>query len=129
MAQIKIYAREATLQRLAEPMSGVIHQCLMDAFAYPAEKRFQRFIPLRGEWFLHPEDRGPDYTILEFSIFEGRSETAKRKLIHSLFDRFEAQLGIAPLSLEITIFETPRLNWGIRGRCGDELDLGYRVDV
>lgn len=31
--------------------------------------------------------------------------------------------------VEITIFETPRHNWGIRGLPGDELSLDYPVKV
>jgi phenylpyruvate tautomerase PptA (4-oxalocrotonate tautomerase family) len=47
--------------------------------------------------------------------FEGRTEAAKRALIVELFTRVEAQAGISPHSLEITITETPKVNWGIRG--------------
>jgi len=31
--------------------------------------------------------------------------------------------------VEITITETPRSNWGIRGLPADELELSYKVDV
>jgi len=31
--------------------------------------------------------------------------------------------------VEITLSETPRHNWAIRGAAGDELDLDYRVEV
>ncbi|MFZ5900336.1 hypothetical protein ACUM6F_03305 [Desulforudis sp. DRI-14] len=40
-----------------------------------------------------------------------------------------ARVGIAPQDLEITIFETPQGNWGIRGKPGDELALNYKVQV
>jgi phenylpyruvate tautomerase PptA (4-oxalocrotonate tautomerase family) len=62
-------------------------------------------------------------------MFEGRSVEAKKRLIGLLFERMHAQLGIAPQDVEITIFETPRHNWGIRGQAGDELGLEYRVEV
>lgn len=101
----------------------------MAALNYPAEKSFQRFVPLDDEDFIHPTDRGTDYTIIEISMFEGRSETAKRALISELFQRIEAEAGIAPLSVEITISETPKVNWGIRGSNAADLTLGYRVEV
>jgi hypothetical protein len=41
----------------------------------------------------------------------------------------QAATSLKADDLEITIFETPRANWGIRGKPGDELALGYRVDV
>jgi hypothetical protein len=43
--------------------------------------------------------------------------------------RVEAQAGISPHSLEITITETPKVNWGIRGQNAADLTLNYRVEV
>ena len=37
--------------------------------------------------------------------------------------------GIRPHSLEITLTETPRVNWGIRGQNAADLTLDYRVDL
>ncbi len=61
-------------------------------------------------------------------MFEGRSVEVKKRLIRLLFERCSA-LGIERNDLEITIFETPKHNWGIRGVPGDELDLSYKVEV
>ncbi|WP_236901031.1 tautomerase family protein [Clostridium butyricum] len=66
---------------------------------------------------------------MEISIFEGRSVEAKKKLIGLLFERIQNELGIVPNDVEITIFETPNYNWGIRGVPGDELGLNYKVNV
>lgn len=101
----------------------------MTALEYPTEKRFHRFIALEPEDFIHPEDRGPDYTIIEISMFEGRTDTAKRTLLSELFARIEAEAGIPAHSVEVTITETPRVNWGIRGVNAEDLALGYQVDV
>jgi phenylpyruvate tautomerase PptA (4-oxalocrotonate tautomerase family) len=62
-------------------------------------------------------------------MFEGRTVEAKKNLIRLLFTRIEAEAGIRPHDVEITIFETPRHNWGIRGLPGDELGLDYKVEV
>ncbi|MGD0244664.1 MAG: tautomerase family protein [Streptosporangiaceae bacterium] len=58
-----------------------------------------------------------------------RSSSARRALIAELFSRVEAQAGISPRSPEITITETPKANWGIRGQNAADLTLNYRVDV
>jgi hypothetical protein len=102
---------------------------VVDALEYPADKRFHRFFPLEREDFVHPADRSDRYTIVELSMFEGRTVEAKKRLISLLFERLEAQCGIAPQDLEITIFETPKASWDIRGKPGDELALNYRVEV
>jgi phenylpyruvate tautomerase PptA (4-oxalocrotonate tautomerase family) len=129
MAQIKIYGNRAALDPIKEQLSDCIHSCLIDALALPPDKRFQRFFPLDTGDFSYPADRSARYTIIEISMFEGRSVEAKKRLIGLLFERMHAQLGIAPQDVEITIFETPRHNWGIRGQAGDELGLEYRVEV
>lgn len=84
---------------------------------------------LDSENFIFPSDRTKDYTIIEISMFVGRSPETKKNLIHALYQRIAETTGIRAQDLEITIFETPRCNWGIRGIGGDELGLDYQVDV
>lgn len=38
------------------------------------------------------------------------------------------ELGISPQDVEITIHESPKENWGIRGKLGHELVLNYQVE-
>jgi hypothetical protein len=128
VAQVKIYGRADRLRANRAAWSALIHDSLVAAFDLPAEKRFQRFFPLDADDFIAPADRGPDYTIIEIVLFEGRSVEAKKHLYRELYARAEAA-GIVALDLEITLIETPRHDWGIRGLPGDELGLSYRVDV
>jgi hypothetical protein len=111
MVQVKIYGLRDRLFPRIQSMSDVIHACLMETLAVPPEKRFH----------LYPGDRTENYTILEISMFEGRSVETKKQCIRLLFERFQSDLQIAPLDLEITLLETPQANWGIRGVPGDEL--------
>jgi len=129
MAQVLVYGRRESLARHRTALADAIHAAIMVALTYPAEKRFQRFIPLDSDDFIYPEDRGPDYTIIEISMFEGRSDEAKRVLITELFARIKAEAGIDPHSVEITITETPKANWGIRGQVATDLALGYSVEM
>ncbi len=129
MAQIKIYALAPALSGQREKLSNTIHSCLVDAFALPEDKRFHRFFPLAAEDFIFPAGRSERYTILEIYMFEGRSVAAKKQLIRLLFERFSAELGYDVNDLELTLLETPRANWGVRGLPGDELTLPYKVDT
>lgn len=129
MAQVVVWAHRSVLEQRRAALSDAIHGAIMAALEYPADKRFQRFVPVDAEDFIHPDDRGGDYTIIEISMFEGRSEAAKRALIAELFGRIEREAGIAPHSLEITITETPKVNWGIRGQNAADLALNYTVEV
>lgn len=128
MVQVVVYGHRASLDRRRTALSDAIHEAVVDALEYPREKRFQRFIGLEDDDFLHPADRGPDYTIIEISMLAGRSTAARRRLIAALFDRIETSVGTDPHSVEITLTETPAENWGIRGMNGADLALGYELD-
>lgn len=129
MAQVKVFGNTEHLAGVKAQLSAVIHSCVVEALQIPPEKRFQRFFPLAADDFLYPADRTARYTIIEISLFEGRSVETKRHLIELLFDRLAREVGITPNDVEITIFETPKHNWGIRGTTGDQLTLNYRVEV
>lgn len=129
MAQVKMYGLRSSLSSRKAALSDAVHQALVESFGLPKEKRFHRFILLERDEFIYPQDRSEQYTILEISMFEGRSVEAKKKLISLLFAYLQDHVGITPQDLEITIFETPQANWGIRGKPGDELALDYKVQV
>lgn len=129
MAQVVVFGLRSSLEAHRAALSNAIHGAIMEALNYPPEKRFQRFIGLDPSDFIYPEDRGPNYTIIEISMFEGRSSAAKRTLISELFARIEFAAGIPPHSIEITITETPKANWGIRGQNAADLALDYKVEV
>ena len=114
MSQVKIYGTQSRLPSRRDALSDVIHGCVVEALEYPTDKRAHRFFPLAPEDFRYPPGRSDDYTIIEISLFEGRSVVANKKLYALLFERCETQIGIAPVDLEITLTETPRHNWGIR---------------
>ncbi|GIP27223.1 tautomerase [Paenibacillus sp. J23TS9] len=129
MAQVKVYGLKEFMKPKQTLLSEVIHSCIIDAFQYPVKKKFHRFFNLEREDFIYPEDRSDRYTIIEISIFEGRSVEAKKMLIKLLFERIYHEAQIDMNDLEITIFETPKHQWGIRGLPGDELQLNYNVNV
>ncbi|WP_127531362.1 tautomerase family protein [Paenibacillus kobensis] len=129
MAQVKVFGLKERLNPVKAQLSDVIHSCVVDALQFPPDKRFQRFFPMDKEDFYYAPGRSEAYTIIEVSMFEGRSTESKKQLIRLLFERIEQELSISPQDVEITVFETPQSNWGIRGALGDELALGYKVNV
>ena len=128
MVQTKIYGLRKHLDPTKPKLSNIIHSCVMDALQYPPDKRAHRFFPLDSSDFFYPTGRTERYTIIEFSMIEGRSIEARKQLIRLLFERVQ-QLGISGQDLEMTIFETPKHNWGFRGLPGDEHQLNYKIEV
>jgi phenylpyruvate tautomerase PptA (4-oxalocrotonate tautomerase family) len=129
MGQIKIYGVKDRLNPIKETLSNVIHSCMVEALEFPSDKKFHRFFPIDKEDFYFASGRTEAYTVIEVSMFEGRTVEAKKQLLKLLFERINSELSISPQDVEITIFETPKHNWGIRGLPGDELALNYKVNV
>lgn len=126
---IRVYGIAEKLNPIKARLSDVINGCMVDALAFPENKRAHRFFPMAKEDFYYPEGRSNAYTVIEISMMAGRSEEARKRLIHLLFERIERDIGIPPNDVEITILESPPCNWGFRGMTGDEAKLNYRVDV
>ncbi|BAY74548.1 4-oxalocrotonate tautomerase [Nostoc linckia NIES-25] len=129
MAQIKVYGLADRLNPIKAKLSNIIHDCAIEILQLPPDKRFHRFFPLDDSDFYYPPDRSNNYLIIEISMFEGRSVETKKQLINHLIQNIHEKLNISFTDIEITIFETPKHNWGIRGLPGDELILNYKVEV
>ncbi len=129
MAQFKFYGEKQHLRAVRNRLSDIAHGVAMEVLGLPADKRFHRFIGLDDDDFRRPADRSTAYTIIEVSLFEGRSDATRRAFLKALMARIDDGLAIAPSDLEITLFETPKNHWGIRGAVGDELVLPYDVET
>lgn len=129
MAQFKIYGHGSFLREHAERISGSLHRASVVGLGIPESKRFHRFLPLDDGLFLTPSDRSDRYIIIECVLFAGRSIETKKAFYRSLLSELGADPGIDPVDIEMTFLESPRHDWLIRGRPGDELDLDYTVET
>lgn len=129
MVQIKVYGLAEKLNPIKTELSNIIHTSLIEGLHIQAEKRFHRFFGLESADFYYPSDRSENYLIIEISMFEGRSVETKKQLLRLLIENIYQKLNIPVNDIEITIFEMPKSNWGIRGLPGDELILNYQVEV
>jgi len=129
MAQVKVFARRAHLDRVRDALSDTIHRVLQETLGLPADKRFHRFIALEGPDIRHPADRTESYTILEIVMFAGRTDETKRACLTALMQAVPAAVSMPVEDLEIVILEAPRAHWGIRGKVGDELTLPYTLET
>ncbi|MFK0729760.1 MAG: tautomerase family protein [Gloeotrichia echinulata GP01] len=127
MVQIKVYGLAEKLNPIKTELSNIIHTSLIEGLHIQPEKRFHRFFGLESADFYYPIDRSENYLIIEISMFEGRSVETKKQLLRLLIENIHQTFDIPVDDIEITIFETPKSNWGIRGLPGDELILNYRV--
>jgi len=129
VAQIKIYGQRQHLKPVQPALSDAIHSCVVEALQFPQDKRAHRFFHLEAEDFYYPASASARYTIIEISLFEGRTTATKKQLIRLLFERICKQADRLPNEVEVTLSETPKHNWGFRGLPGDEVGLPYPVEV
>jgi phenylpyruvate tautomerase PptA (4-oxalocrotonate tautomerase family) len=129
VAQVKVYGLREHLDPVKAVLSDAIHSCVVDALQFPPEKRAHRFFPMEPGDFFFPASASPRYTIIEISMFEGRTIETRKALIRLLFTRITEGCDRAAHEIEVTITETPRHNWGFRGLPGDEVGLSYTVNV
>lgn len=126
---IIIYGIAERLDPIKQRLSDAVHVCMQAVLGMPEGKRAHRFIPLRPEDFYYPKGRSDAYTVIEINMMTGRTERTKKALIMRLFAELQAEIGLAPEDLEITIHEQPAHCWGFRGTTGDEAQLNYEVKV
>jgi len=106
-----------------------VHQALVDAIKIPDEDRRQRLYELDASNFEHT-GRSNQYTIIEVTMFKGRSNEAKKALFRKMVDLLEVNPGIPGNDITIIIHEPPLENWGIRGGLpASEVDLGFNIKV
>lgn len=128
MAQIKIYGHRSFLESESASISAAIHRASVSALGMPSEKRFHRFLPLDTWQFIAPEDRSDRYLIIELMMFEGRPVETKKAYYAELLGNLQEDCDIRAHDIELTIVESPRHDWLIRGMPADEISLGYDVD-
>lgn len=126
---IHIYGLATELNSIKARLSDVVHGAMQAVLGMPADKRAHRFFPMAEDDFCSPGGRTRAYTIIEIKMIAGRKPETIKALIHRLFTDIEAQLGIAPMDVEIVVLEQPAHCWGFRGLTGDEAKLNYEIKV
>lgn len=127
---IVIYGLKVHLNPIKAELSNIIQSCMAATLGLPESRRVHRFVPLEADEFYYPSERSERYTVIEINLMQGRKVETKKMLIKALYRSVEAQLGIVPQDLEVTIHEQPTHCWGVRGVTGDEInDLGYSLKV
>ncbi|HEV7635039.1 MAG TPA: tautomerase family protein [Bradyrhizobium sp.] len=106
-----------------------VQSALRQALKIPEGDRTLRLIEHSPSHFAVPPGRGEKFTLVEVTMFSGRSMGAKRALYQAIVHNLAA-LGVPELDIKITLIETPPENWGVRGGTpASEIDLGFKIDV
>ena len=127
---VKIEIRKGFSAEYKKAILDGVHQALVDALGIPDSDRFQRIYELDMEDFECPTDRTDAVTMIQITMFPGRSFNAKKKLYQAIVKNLGENPGIDGYDILIILLEPPMDNWGIRGgKPASEVDLGFKIDV
>jgi phenylpyruvate tautomerase PptA (4-oxalocrotonate tautomerase family) len=105
-----------------------VQRALVEGIAIPETDRCVRLIEYPEDSFIAPPDRGPAYSVIEISMFRGRSVAAKARLYAALQRELSA-FGLGANDLKVIIHDEPFENWGLRGAPADPAKLTFNVNV
>lgn len=103
-------------------------RALIEGLRIPETDRCVRLLEYPPDCFVAPPDRGPRYTLVEISMFAGRSLEAKRRLYAALL-RELTPFGLAPRDLKVVVHDEPRENWSAGGVALSDVEIGFKIDV
>jgi len=129
MPLAKIEVRKTRPEEEIADMIEAVYQAQREALKVPEGDRQIRYFEHKPTHFAVPPGKTDNYTLVEFTLFPGRSLEAKRNLYKSIVRRF-GDLGIDPTDIFIVLNEPPLDNWGIRGGLpASEVDIGFKLNV
>ena len=129
MPLIRVEIREGWLSAEKAGLLEAIHAAAVEALRIPDEDRTQILTEHPADAFEIPPGKGERFTLVEITMFAGRSLDAKRHLYRAVV-RNLGRLGIPPSDVVIVLHEVALQNWGIRGgTAASDVDLGFEVDV
>ncbi len=127
MPLVKVEIESGKSPQYKKALMDGIHQALVDTIKIPDHDRRQRLYELSPDCFEHG-GRSDKYTIIEVTMFKGRTAEAKKAFYRRVVDLLEANPGIPGNDVTIVINDPSLENWGIRGGIpASEVDLNLNL--
>jgi phenylpyruvate tautomerase PptA (4-oxalocrotonate tautomerase family) len=129
MPVIRVEIREGWSPAEKAGLLDAIHAAAVQALKVPDEDRTQILTEHPAEAFELPPGTGDRFTLVEVTMFAGRSADAKRRLSRAVVANLAGRGGPASDVL-IVLHEVPLESWGVRGGTpASDVDLGFEVGV
>ncbi len=105
-----------------------VHDALTASLGIEDDDRFQRLYELEAEFFERRSAKTDRFTLIELTLFPGRSKELKKAVISTITNTLGDRLGIAPTDVFIIMHEPPFDNWGIYGNQASDLGFKFKLD-
>ncbi len=93
-----------------------IHAALEKALQIESWDRFQRLYELDAADFERSESKTDNFTMIEITMFPGRTKEQKAKIFEEIVNELGTRLGIVNTDIFIVINEPSDENWGLAGK-------------
>jgi uncharacterized protein with GYD domain len=121
MPQVKIYSAAKHLDNRHDLFMVALNNSLKEVMGIAAEKIVYRFFPMAESDLCALGERSDRFSVVEITIFAGRSGAVKTQLIETIFVQVEKYLQLTAVDLEIMLWEIDPGNYGLRGTTGEKL--------
>ncbi len=116
MPLVRIDIIKGKSREYKKTMLECIHAGLTEALGIEDWDRFQRIVEIDREDFETSPGKSDCFTIIELTLFPGRTREQKRAAIEGITDKIHTALEIAKEDVFIIIQEPPLENWGLGGQ-------------
>lgn len=126
----------ASIHRLrdAEPADRkaivlAVNRAVVQALKVPEDTHPTRLCEYDRDAFLIPGESSDRFTLIEITVYPGRSLETRRALYQAVVREMGA-LGIEARDIRVVLYEVPLENWGLRGGTpASEIDLGFEISI
>jgi len=130
MPLVKVEIFKGKSKKHKEAILEGVHNALVTAFKIPDDDRNQRLYELTTDNFEKRGNKTSNFTLIELTVFRGRSNTAKKLLYSEIASNLSRDPGIEGNDILIILNEQPLENWSTSdGKCATDIDLGFKIDV
>lgn len=129
MALVRIEVMRGLSPAKRRRVMAAVHEAVIDALQVPPDDPTVRIVEHDPADVIVPSGKTSRYTVVEITMFAGRSLGARRQLYEAIVGRLAA-CGVPANDVLVVLHEVGMENWGIEGgRAASEVDLTFRVDV
>lgn len=115
MPLVKIEIIKGKSLEYKKTVLDAVHVALENAIQIENWDRFQRLYEIEDDLFERSKNKTDKFTMIEITMFPGRTKEQKSKLYKEIVKELNQRLGIEPTDIFIVINEPANENWGLAG--------------
>jgi phenylpyruvate tautomerase PptA (4-oxalocrotonate tautomerase family) len=129
MALARIEVIEGRSSDQKRQLLDAVHRALVDVLQVPDDDPMVTLVEQPRDHVIVPGGRSDQFTVVQITMFAGRSADTKRRLHQAIFDELSAA-GVGRSDVLVVMHEPPMESWGVQGGVpASEAQLGFKVDI